>query len=60
MKLKGNGIMFRFTMALGIGCMFYTLFGSALVARYTQVAPGVEVEDNELLDPKFLDENIEK
>ena len=52
--------MFRFTMALGIGCMFYTLFGSALVARYTQVAPGVEVEDNELLDPKFLDENIEK
>ena len=60
MKLKGNGIVFRFTMALGVGWMFYTFFGSALISRYTQVAPGVDVEDDELLDPKFLEGNIEK
>ena len=57
--MKGRGLVFRSTMALGVGFVGYHFFGKGLLGRYSQVAPGFSGDDDDLLNPDIINKNIE-
>ena len=44
-RLKGKGLVYRTTMSLGIGYILFHFFGQGMMGRYTEVAPGVRMNE---------------
>ncbi|CAI2383890.1 unnamed protein product [Moneuplotes crassus] len=57
--MKGRGLVYRSTTALGLGVFAFHFLGGGLLGKYKKKAPGFDDNDTELLNPEYLQKSID-